>query len=165
MRSRGPMPSALSPSNDLLQRHALLHQRELAAFLLHADARARHDGGAAARQRRRLAHLRGFRNADGEVALRHRDRRDAHVAADDDHAGAFVDDDLGRFSGSTCNCSMSVSISTTFSCRFFGSVSCTVEDRAARRPVRPCKSLIATAIRLAVVEVGLRKASATGRAY
>ena len=33
---------------------------------------------------------------DREIALRDRDRRDAHVAAHHDDAGALVDDDLGR---------------------------------------------------------------------
>ena len=44
---------------------------------------------------RRLAHLRRLGDGDGEIALRHRDHRHAHVAAHDDDAGAFVDHDLG----------------------------------------------------------------------
>src|SRR6185437_12111200 len=38
-------------------------------------------------------------DGDGEVALRHRNHGDAHVAAHDDDAGALVDDDLGGFIG------------------------------------------------------------------
>ena len=51
--------------------------------------------GLAARERRRLADLRRLGDGDGEIALRHRDRGDAHVAAHDDDAGALVDHDLG----------------------------------------------------------------------
>ena len=47
------------------------------------------------RERLRLADLRGFRDGDGEIALRHRHRRHAHVAAHDDDPGALVDDHLG----------------------------------------------------------------------
>ena len=47
------------------------------------------------RERLRLADLRRLGDRHGEVALRHRDRRHAHVAAHHDDAGAFVDDDLG----------------------------------------------------------------------
>src|SRR5262245_50779344 len=59
--------------DQLLQRHAFLDQRELLAVLLHADLGTRHHHGAAARERRRLAHLRGFGHRDGQVPLRHRD--------------------------------------------------------------------------------------------
>ena len=44
----------------------------------------------------RLTHLRRFRDRDGQVALRHRDRRHAHIAADDDDAGTLIDDDPRR---------------------------------------------------------------------
>ena len=43
IRSRGPMPSALSPSTSCCSDTPSSHQRELLAVLLHADAGARHD--------------------------------------------------------------------------------------------------------------------------
>ena len=47
-------------------------------------------------ERRRLRHLRRLGDAHGEVAVGDGDRRDLHVLADDDGAGALVDDDAGR---------------------------------------------------------------------
>src|SRR5262245_34097035 len=50
----------IEPVDELLQRYAFLDHRELLAVLLHSDTGARHDDGAAARERGRLAHLRSF---------------------------------------------------------------------------------------------------------
>src|SRR5712691_10769743 len=90
-----PDAERIEAVDQLLQRHAFAHQGELAALLLDADAGARHHPGLAARERRRLAHLRRLADGDGEVALRHRHGGHAHVAPHHDDAGALVDDDAG----------------------------------------------------------------------
>src|SRR5262249_37020034 len=90
-----PDAERIEAVDQLLQRHALLHHRELPGVLLDADTGARNDDGAAARERRRLADLRGLGHGDREVALGDGDGRHPHVAPDHDHARALVDDDLG----------------------------------------------------------------------
>ena len=68
---------------------------------------------------------------------------------------------LAARSGSTCNCSISVSSATTFCGYFFGSVSCTVDGSSGSAIGAPMKSLTAPAMRLAVVKSALRSASRT----
>src|SRR5712691_7402029 len=91
-----PDAERIEPVDELLQRHAFPDHGELLAVLLHADARARSNNGAAARERRRLADLRGFGDGDRQISLRDGDRRYPHVASDHDDAGALVDHVLGR---------------------------------------------------------------------
>src|SRR6185437_14725520 len=81
--------------DELLQRDAVFHDRELLAVFADADAGARGHDGPAARQRVGLADLRGLGNGDGEIALRDRHRAHAHVATHHYDSAAFVDDDLG----------------------------------------------------------------------
>src|SRR5262249_2534876 len=81
-----PDAQRVEPVDQLLQRYALPHHGELPAIFLHAHARARGDDGAAAGERRRLAHLRRFGDRDGQIALRDGDGRHPHVPADDDDA-------------------------------------------------------------------------------
>src|SRR5258708_29998746 len=86
-----PDAEAIEAVDELLQRDAVFHDREFLAVFGDADAAAWRYHGSAARQRIGLADLRAFRNSHGEIALRHRYRGDAHVAAHHDDAGAFVD--------------------------------------------------------------------------
>src|SRR5262249_38049866 len=64
-------------------------------------------------------------------------------------------------SGSICNCSISVSSETTLLGYFFGTLICTVAGSSGSATGPPRKSLIAAAMRLAVVKSGLRSASRT----
>ena len=59
---------------------------------------------------------------------------------------------LAARSGSICSCSISVSSATTLPWNFFGTVSCTVEGSSGSAVGVPMKSLIADAMRLAVVK-------------
>ena len=68
---------------------------------------------------------------------------------------------LAARSGSTCNCSISVSSDTTLPVYCCGTVTCTVDGSSGSAVLAPMKSLIAAAIRLAVVKSGLRSASRT----
>src|SRR5262245_58024964 len=90
-----PDAECVQSVDELLQRDALLDDGELLAFLGHADARARRHPGFAARERLRLAHHRRLGDRDGQVALRHGDGRDPHIASYHDDARALIDDDLG----------------------------------------------------------------------
>src|SRR6266436_6491125 len=81
--------------DELLQRYAVFHQRELLAVFGHPDPRVRRHRGSSARQRIGLADLRALGNRDGEIALRDRHGGDADIAAHHDDAGALVDHDLG----------------------------------------------------------------------
>src|SRR5262245_5889508 len=64
-------------------------------------------------------------------------------------------------SGSICSCSISVSSDTTLPAYFSGMVICTVEGSSGSAVAPPMKSLMAPAMRLAVVKSGLRSARRT----
>src|SRR3977135_1367209 len=68
---------------------------------------------------------------------------------------------LAPRSGSTCNCSISVSIATTLPLNSAGIDNCTVEGSSGSAVLAPRKSLTAAAMRLAVVKSALRSASRT----
>ena len=95
MRSRGPMPSALRPSTICCSDTPSWTS---ASFLPSSCTPTWVRGTMTVRPRENGAGWLTCGDSeidDGEIALRDRDRRHPHVAADDDHAGAFVDDDLG----------------------------------------------------------------------
>ena len=87
----------IEASDELFERRTREH-RDLANLFGCGDCGLRGDGGSAVGEGRRLGDFGRFGDANGQAALRHGDRRDLHVRANDDCPGAFVDDDArGRF--------------------------------------------------------------------
>ena len=99
MMSRGPTPSALSPSTSswrLTPSDMTTNWRSspvsisISVMSLH-----RHRACAVGGERAGLGHLRRLGNPDGEIALGDGDGRDPDMFAHDDGPGDFVDDDAG----------------------------------------------------------------------
>src|SRR5580658_5191189 len=83
-------------AHDLIEIDAGLEDEHAGVRLLHVDVALGYDHSLALRQRARLAVLLALDDGHREGPMRHRRRGDPHVRADDDRAGARVDDDARR---------------------------------------------------------------------
>ena len=95
MMPSGLTPSRFRPETSVSQVWTVKHG-DAGIRLAGVDGGVGLDGGLASREGLRLDDLWRFGDPDRQRAVADGDARDPHVAADDDGAGAFVDDDARR---------------------------------------------------------------------